>query len=298
MRFRFLVLPTVITTLALAPAALAQGKDAKGEGETSDGATDPKSDDASEASEAKADEAADASPASAKPAEPAADPNDPTEDPAKTYYFVGARWRQTLLPKFMLSPFVSGGPSSVWIPSFGAEVTMRQAAFDTVFFVTYSDWSMDPFAFKGKNEAPTAWEIVESRLKMIDIGAEWLWSTDFDKRFSFQYGVSANLSVVVGDLKRVQGQPKPGGNPDTAEDIVPCPAYIPGNRFCTDDNNHYGNYTEPSWFNGGSKPNFYLGFGPQIAFRFKPIKQVMGRLNLGWNLFAGPFFGLSGNYGI
>src|SRR5207244_1193642 len=74
--------------------------------------------------------------------------HDPTEDPKKTYYFIGAAWRQTLLPHFMFTPFVAGGPSSVWLPSFRLEATMRKESFDTIFHIGYTDWSMKEFGFR------------------------------------------------------------------------------------------------------------------------------------------------------
>ena len=55
---------------------------------------------------------------------------------------------------------------------------------------------------------------------------------------------------------------------------------------------------EPSWFNGGDKPNVYATFGPEFGFRWKPVKQFVARLTIGWNIFAGPFFGIAGDYGL
>jgi hypothetical protein len=67
---------------------------------------------------------------------------------------------------------------------------------------------------------------------------------------------------------------------------------------CGNDNNHYGNYTEPSWANGGSKPIIFPWLSVQTGFRFKPAKQFMMRLDVGWNLLNGPFFGIAANYGL
>jgi hypothetical protein len=226
------------------------------------------------------------------------DPNDPAEDPSKTYYFVGLRYRHTFLPKFMLNMFVAGGPSAVSIPSFGIEGTMRKDGFDTILHLTYQDWSMEPFPFKGKDEANVAWELVTSNLKLIHAGVDLLWGTDFSKQFSFQYGVTAGLAIVLGDLKRVQGYPA-NGNGDDPDQIRPCAGpRNPNITYCGTDNNHYGDYTEPSWFSGGSRPNIYATFGPQFSFRYKPVKQFVARADVGFNIFAGFFFGLGANYGF
>jgi len=59
-----------------------------------------------------------------------------------------------------------------------------------------------------------------------------------------------------------------------------------------------GGYTEPSWFNGGSKPNFFPWIGiPQFGLRFKPIKAMEARLQIGFSL-TGFWFGLSADYGF
>jgi len=313
MRVRTFVAPTaLLALLALAPTAHAEKKadaksaDAKAEDKTEakdTKATDKEGDKA--ADDKSTDETKEGDEAAAKPAKPEEEklaPNDAKELPGKTYYFIGARWRQTLLPSFMINLFVAGGPPAVWIPSFGVEGTMRRDGFDTTLYLTYADWSMDAFAFKGKDEANTAWEIVNSRLKLINIGVDLLWGADFNKNFSFQYGITTGIAIVLGDLARVQGKPKAGGNPDNPDDIEPCPSVLtgptPGYQYCTSDNNHYGDYTEPSWFNGGKKPNVYASFGPQIGMRFKPGKPFMARLNVGWDIFQGPFFGLNGSYGL
>lgn len=320
MRFLPSASPAVLAAVAvfaLAPAAEAQKKtDAKPKAEEKAKAeepskTEPKAEEKSEGTKAAGtedkaeadDEKDEATPA--KPPPPPADPSDAKEEPGKTYYYIGARWRQTLLPKFMLGLFVAGGPKQVWIPSFGLEGTMRKDGFDTTLYLTYADWGMDPFAFKGKDEANTAWEIVESRLKLVNLGVDLLWGNDFNKNFSFQYGITTGIALVFGDLKRVQGKPRDGAaNPDNPDDIVPCAsagnvaAPTEPRSYCGNDNNHYGDYKEPSWFNGGKKPNLYASFGPQLGFRWKPVKQFMARVNFGWDLFQGPFFGLNGSYGL
>ncbi len=62
--------------------------------------------------------------------------------------------------------------------------------------------------------------------------------------------------------------------------------------------NKVGNYQEKSWFNGGYKPNIFPWISiPQFGFRFKPIKNVVARLGLGFAL-TGFWFGLSAQYGL
>ncbi len=86
--------------------------------------------------------------------------------------------------------------------------------------------------------------------------------------------------------------------------------YLPGERqpqpgLLREPNSHFspGNdvkngYAEPSWANGGSKPNVIPWVAiPQVGLRFKPVKQFEGRLSLGLAL-TGFWFGFSGSYGF
>ena len=59
-----------------------------------------------------------------------------------------------------------------------------------------------------------------------------------------------------------------------------------------------GGYTEKSWFDGGSKPVLFPWIAvPQVGIRYKPIKQFVGRLGIGFSL-TGFWFGISGQYGL
>jgi hypothetical protein len=74
-------------------------------------------------------------------------------------------------------------------------------------------------------------------------------------------------------------------------------------------NNHYasttngkldgpGSYSEASWTGGGSKPLIFPWIAlPQVSFRYKPIKQLETKLDLGFST-SGFFFGLSAAYGL
>jgi hypothetical protein len=249
--------------------------------------------------------------AAPEPAKPELPPNDPTEDKTKTYYFVGARYQFAILPKYLLSLFVAGGPTTVGVWHLGIEGGMRKDGFETRLAFTYADVSTnEPFGFKGKNEDPNAWELVKSDLKLINAVVDFMWSTEFSKYVSFEYGMTVGLSAVIGDLSRVQARSKDGRPGETdPKNLEPCPGPQSGNYYCDGSNNHYPGdasnpsdtknwYKEPSWFNGGSKPNLYARFGPALGFRFKPVKQFVGRVDLGYDLFMGVFFGVAANYGF
>ena len=66
---------------------------------------------------------------------------------------------------------------------------------------------------------------------------------------------------------------------------------------CDNDNDHYGGYTEPSWADGGSKPIVFPWLTLQTGFRYKPSRNFVGRLDLGFGT-SGFFFGVGADYGL
>jgi hypothetical protein len=234
---------------------------------------------------------------------PAKSSTDPTELPGQTYISIGLRYRHSVLPNAMLGLFVAGGPDVVSIPGFGIEAAVRRDNSEQIYSLTYRDWGMSPFGFHGKSDPNTATEVVNSSLKMIMLQSDILWATPFTKEFSFEYGLTAGIGAVFGDLGREWAQPGQSGAADVTH-YVSCfqnGGLAPGADplYCTGrTNNHKAGYQEPSWFNGGSKPNIYAALGPQISFRYKPIKQVILRADLGFDFFSGFFFGLGADYGL
>lgn len=226
--------------------------------------------------------------------------NSPLEHPGQTYRFVGLRYRGIIVPKFMMNLFGDGG-RTVYVNDFGPEFTIRKDGFEYDFALTYASYHMDPTPFKASSDGEDAWEIVTSNLKMIQLTADFLWSTDFSPEFALNYGLGAGFGIVFGDLHRVQAYKNTNGT------YVPCNA--PGDpaqgsplisgptAYCGSDNDHYGSYTEPSWANSGSKPILFPWLALQTGFRFKPTKQFVTRLDLGFGT-SGFFFGLGADYGL
>ena len=221
----------------------------------------------------------------------------PVEEKGKSYQFVGLRYRGIIVPKFMMDMFGEGG-DGVYVHAFGPEFAIRRDNFEYNFSIWYADYGMDPTPFKAKDDPIEAYEIVESKLKVLYLTADFLWSTDLNPQFAINYGMGAGLGIVFGDLYRQQAYP-PNGNPNTPPaDWVPCAPSMRGtSQFCDDDNNHYGDYSEPSWANGGSKPIIFPWFALQTGLRYKPHKNFVARLDLGFGT-SGFFFGLGADYGL
>jgi hypothetical protein len=104
--------------------------------------------------------------------------------------------------------------------------------------------------------------------------------------------MGAGLGIVWGPLKRNQAYKAADGSYQKCIAVGnPNPAY------CGGDNDHYGNYEEPNWSNGGSKPMVFPWLAAQTGLRYKPHKKFVGRLDLGFGL-SGFFIGLGADYGL
>ena len=236
----------------------------------------------------------------------------PVEDPKTTYYFVGLRYRAQVVPQFMINLFDDGG-TTVFANGFGPEFTIRKDNFEYVFSAWWTSYAFDWTPFKGKSDSNFAWEMVKSNIQVLYFTTDFNWTHQVSPAFGLNLGVGAGIGVVWGPLYRNQAIPKPGyyGNDPSSYLRCPYPGYDNSHNsdgtlngpshlgFCgpITQNNHYGDYSEPSWANGGQKPNFFpwLGFGTGI--RLKPHRNFMMRIDAGWGL-IGPYFGASGNYGI
>jgi hypothetical protein len=246
-----------------------------------------------------------------------ADKYNPIEVDGKAYRFIGLRFRNFIVPKFMINLFADGG-ASVNVFSFGPEFTIRKDGVEFDVALSYADYSMDPFLFKGKDDTTEAFEIVSSNMKLVYLQLDIMKDVPLDKkgRFSFLIGGGVGLAAVFGNLYRTQAFPKAGVDPNNppTEDVTkwqPCPGVqpsptyqSPNQPYCDDSNDHFGDpfnrtgYDEKSWANGGSKPFVFPYISlPQISFRYKPIKQLQTRLDLGFSI-TGFYFGLAGGYGL
>jgi len=225
------------------------------------------------------------------------DRNTPFEKANVTYRFIGARFRYVIVPQFYMGLFGDGG-TTVGVPAFGPEFTIRRNGFEYVLSAMYASYSMDPTPFKAKTDGIDAWEVVDANVKAVYLMADFLWSAEANPSLAFVYGAGFGIAPIFGDIHRVQAYPGAGGQNDPYSYQRCQAAGTPNASFCGTDNNHYGGYTEPSWANGGSKPIVFPWLALQTGLRWKPVRQFMMRLDVGWNLLNGPFFGLALNYGL
>lgn len=293
----------LVGSMLLASAAQAQpsGNDAK--------KTEPAAGDAPKTEAAPADGSAPMGGASSvEPPKQEWDPKDVTELPGKTYLFVGLRYRGTVVPQFMMNLFVDEG-KTVWSNSVGAELDIRKDGFSLIPAIQYTEYGTGDIIFKEKNtpDIPGNYSLVNSSLKSFYATADLLWSAPLSKTLSFEYGAGFGLGVLFGDLETTWVRYDPNGSlSGGGHNFSRCETEGqggPGSGCNKADHKNsdvakIGHYLEPSWFNGGSKPNIFphISF-PQIGLRFKPLKQMVARLGMGFSL-TGFWFGLSGQYGL
>jgi hypothetical protein len=257
-----------------------------------------------------------ATPAESKPPEAksgaSADPNAPFEEEHKAYRFIGLRFRDVVVPKFMINIFAEGG-TTVNVPMVGPEFGIRRDHLEYDFAIQYADYSMKPFLFRGKTDGVESNELVSSSMKLLYATIDLLYDVPIDSsgRFSFLIGGGVGLAPVFGTLYRTQAYPHNGNANDTnpahwgycTGAMKPNAQNGPnGIPWCDASNNHYGTaanpHVEPSWANGGSKPVIFPWISlPQLSFRYKPIKQLETRADVGFSI-TGFFFGLTAAYGL
>ncbi|MGH7269389.1 MAG: hypothetical protein ACREJ3_03080, partial [Polyangiaceae bacterium] len=241
------------------------------------------------------------------------DPNDDTntaEDPNRRYYFIGARYRGTIVPAFIEHLFVNEG-ATVYSNTIGAEVDMRKGGQSMIAWIQYTEYTFDNTLFwqKGTPDLPQNYSIVNSGLKSVYVGLDEVWSTPIAKHLDFEYGFGIGIGAIFGDLINNWVRSVPNANfvgavqGSNGQYYAPCQSQ--GDAPSCQTNLHpnasvakVGNYVEPSWFGGGSVPVIFPHIAiPQLGLRYKPVKEFEARLNIGFSL-TGFFFGLSGDYGL
>jgi hypothetical protein len=246
---------------------------------------------------------------------------DPYEDPKKSYFFVGAAWRYVIMPQFMLQWFLDAAPTLATTGSFFGEFGYRKNGFQVVAQVGWMKWNFKgPFQASGDPSEDTEWLI--GKFNMLQGTAAITWSTSFTDWFAVEYGVEAGIAGVIGDLTRSEayhgadGKWKacptywanqagwPGGVRD-GDSMIYCDTPVATNGGATPPTNesdeigaHYNVKAKHGISNGGI-PRAVPILGPRVALRFKPIHQLVLRVDVPLPLFPYGFVGgLSAQFGF
>ncbi len=236
---------------------------------------------------------------------------DPYEDPTRNYYFLGFFYDHHFTPQFILNLFTDEStPANN--PALGLQFTYRKDGFDIITSLWYQSYFVEgPFRGSGDTEFET--EIIDSNLKAMFAGVTFLWSTEFNDIFSIQYGIGLGIGAVFGNMYRDEAYPAdrtPGSESFGGFSRCNGPrdpdGSVTGNDGWCDpvavgdgmNGGHFG-VKARKWTNGGSVPNVWFRAAlPHLALRIKPIKQLMFRIEGGFDLFSGFFVGGSLNVGF
>lgn len=219
---------------------------------------------------------------------------DPFEDPSETYMFLGAFYRHTWTPGFMLGLFLDEYTATN-NSAFGLSFTYRKDNFDIVTSVYYQGFGVDgPFLGSGDDQAET--EIINSDLFTVMASVDLMWGTQFNDVIGIQYGLGIGLGALLGDLRRTEAYRDGTGEWAPCQDMS-----MGGPGECDDVSDEIPGVSgiAAKWFDGGSVPNLYFRFAvPNLAIRIKPIKQLLIRIDGGFDVFSGFFTGINANYGF
>jgi hypothetical protein len=209
-----------------------------------------------------------------------------------TQLLIGLRYRLMITPKFLINMFGVDGGRTILVNAIGPEIGGRWGKGDhgvTVMFSPFfAGYGMEPTPFKGKNDGPEAWEIINSELNMVYLTLDAMWDYRIVDKLSLTAGFGVGLGIVTGTLYRDEAYIN-DANPD-----IPADKDWPNLSYCQVPNGSVqcpndGNYGEADawpvypWLNG------------QIGLRYQPIDQLVTRLELGLGS-SGFWMGLGVDY--
>jgi hypothetical protein len=262
------------------------------------------SDETADAEEGTSEESAEATPAPEEsPASSTADTGEALAakswDPDELQFEVGARGRVMVVPKFLINAFRVDGATDLVVGGIGAEGGISQGSFEGLLGVWYAGYNTAQVPFKGPNDGEQGWEMIKSNLGMLYITTDLLFRGKIAKDWRWFVGAGLGVGVVTGSLQRNETYwATPGGvpgNPYTQLALCNGPGATPFEE-CPgplNNDNRYDivtNQTSPAW-------SIYPWVTYQMGVRYQPIKQFIGRLDLGVGS-SGFWLGLGADYGI
>jgi hypothetical protein len=299
--------------LALVPAIVLTASSALADDKTPPDSTDPNIPPPADDSGAKP------KPPPVAPAPADNSNSDVTEKPGERYFFIGLRYRGDVIPKFLVNAFVTGG-KTFYSNIGGFEADIRKDNFSIVpalFYESYGTGGSVLFLQKGKDPTNQGdWSVINSSLGAIFATVDINWSVKVHPNIDFEYGAGFGLGVVTGSLydnwvyanNNGPYVPFSTNPPSGFTNFSQCQTVMPGSGNGCDPNDHTNpspakvgtgkGYAEPSIFSGGARPPLLPWLSiPQFGLRFKPIKQIEARVQLGLAL-TGFWFGFSADYGL
>lgn len=220
--------------------------------------------------------------------------------------WLGVGYRGYIIPKFVMNWLGDGGRTLV-VPGAALKLTTPVANdLDLVVGFNWASYGMGPTPFKDKGTPDTEYELVESSLHSLGATVDLLWNFPLDdaKKWSFRLGGGAGIGVAFGNLTRNQAYPASKSLVGDPYSWTKCAG--PSNptqyfRYCNaldKDKDHYGDYSEPSWFNGGKKPAIYPWAAlPELGLSFRPTPGFAMDLEVALTL-SGILTGIGMRFGL
>ena len=281
----------VVFALGLPALALAQDDESKGEDpvEQFEPMEVPRGAQAGDSESAPRADDADAPPQEGTA--PAAEAGGPPK------WWLGAFFQGVIVPDFFLKAFLDEAPT-VGNIAVGATISNRNPeGFTWVLGLGYTGYGFDgPFRITGDPETDT--EYLNSSLGLVHLRGQLFWTAQLSKVLSFEYGVGLDLGLVVGEMRRSEAYPLPGGGWGKCEAAgVPDGVYceptvnnVPTNGF-DEEGAHYNVVEERVPPIAGS---IML---PALALRFTPVRQVAIRLEVAYQILQFSF-GITAAYAL
>jgi hypothetical protein len=234
----------------------------------------------------------------------------------RDYFSFGVFGRGVVVPGFLIHAFVDYQGANPVNGAIGGFFAWRKNGLNVIAEVGYVGLGGNGF-YHGLSAQDTEMEFVQSQLGVVFGSFVFQWSVPIAPWFSLDIGIGLALGGVTGNLYRQEAYP----DPSVQYGYQPCQGVgTPNGAYCEGPTEHVGTSgrlddsrtrggTYQITNNGmpGTGPNpFYFGDGgvppifgwlelPRITARFQPIRQIQGRIDLGYQLY-GFMFGASLGY--
>jgi hypothetical protein len=215
-------------------------------------------------------------------------------------WFFGAYFQGQFVPSFLLTLLLDDAPTVGGV-GVGITATHRSSSGgpSLVLGLGWAGYGFDgPFRMKGDPTTDTEW--LQSTLSFLHARVQLLWSSDLVKgTLSFEYGVGADLGLVLGSMTRSEAYPVLGGGyAPCARPLTPDPMYceLPqtlgaGTDQYNQEGAHYGVVEKRV------PPVMLIPMLPVLALRYTPLPALAIKLDAAFGLMQFSV-GLSAAYGV
>lgn len=208
--------------------------------------------------------------------------SDTEANAADIAYSIGGRTRLVIVPKFAVNWFGEGGKTFL-VPGGALSFSRKSPSLELRFSLAYASYAISDTPYLPKGGSLTDYEIISSDLMSLGATAEAFWTLPLNKSRSLRFLMGGGIGIgwfFGGDLYRSQAYEKerPGGGTAWARCIgpdEPAGTYEYCNAFDI-DKDRYGNYAEPTWFDGGARPVIY----PWVALPVVGLAWQLGPMSL------------------